>query len=152
MKKLKYAGLCAAGIAVNFACPLIDWLFCYVFDLFYTVSIGLFIIVGAVLCIGSGFLHVAFMNIIRKRLMMSSKWYFLTVFAALVVLCGLGIILTFAFSESICAGWDGLGKAMTLFFFSIGIGGVAIVSGISTLCIQPLLGVAEPDKGEERDQ
>ena len=92
------------------------------------------------------------MNIIRKRLMISSKWYFLTVFAALVVLCGLGIILTFAFSESIRAGWDGLGKAMTLFFFSIGIGGVAIVSGISTLCIQPLLGVAEPAKGEERDQ
>ena len=48
--------------------------------------------------------------------MISSKWYFLTVFAALVVLCGLGIILTFAFSESIWAGWDGLGKAMTLFF------------------------------------
>ena len=57
MKNLKYAGLCAAGIAVNFACPLIDWLFCYVFDLFYTVSIGLFVIVGAVLCIGSGFLR-----------------------------------------------------------------------------------------------
>ena len=92
------------------------------------------------------------MIIIRKRLMISSKWYFLTVFAALVVLCGLGIILTFAFSESIWAGWDGLGKAMTLFFSSIGIGGVAIVGGIATLCIQPLLGVAEPDKGEERDQ
>lgn len=90
MIKLKYAGLCAAGLAMNLACLLIDWLFCYIFDLFYTVSIGLFIIVGAVLCIGSGFLHVAFMNIIRKRLMISSKWYFLTVFAALVVLCGLG--------------------------------------------------------------
>lgn len=116
MIKLKYAGLCAAGLAMNLACLPINWLFCYIFDLFYTVSIGLFIIVGAVLCIGSGFLHVAFMNIIRKRLMISSKWYFLTVFAALVVLCGLGIILTFAFSESIWAGWDGLGKAMTLFF------------------------------------
>lgn len=116
MINLKYAGLCAAGLAMNLACLPIDWLFCYIFDLFYTVSIGLFIIVGAVLCIGSGFLHVAFMNIIRKRLMISSKWYFLTVFAALVVLCGLGIILTFAFSESIWAGWDGLGKAMTLFF------------------------------------
>ena len=110
MIKLKYAGICAAGLAMNLACLPIDWLFCYIFDLFYTVSIGLFIIVGAVLCIGSGFLHVAFMNIIRKRLMISSKWYFLTVFAALVVLCGLGIILTFAFSESIWAGWDGLGK------------------------------------------
>lgn len=80
MTKLKYAGLCAAGLAMNLACLLIDWLFCYIFDLFYTVSIGLFIIVGTVLCIGSGFLHVAFMNIIRKRLMISSKWYFLTVF------------------------------------------------------------------------
>ena len=152
MKYLKYAGLCAAGIFVNLACLPIDWLFCYVFDLFYTVSIGLFIIVGAVLCIGSGFLHVAFMNIIRKKLMISSKWYFLTVFAALVVLCGLGIILTFAFSDSIWSGWDGLGMALTLFFSSIGIGVVTIVSGIATLCIQPLLGVAEPDKNEERDQ
>ena len=73
MIKLKYAGICAAGLAMNLACLPIDWLFCYIFDLFYTVSIGLFIIVGAVLCIGSGFLHVAFMNIIRKRLMISSN-------------------------------------------------------------------------------
>ena len=45
MIKLKYAGLCAAGLAMNLACLPIDWLFCYIFDLFYTVSIGLFIIV-----------------------------------------------------------------------------------------------------------
>ena len=64
MIKLKYAGLCAAGLAMNLACLPIDWLFCYIFDLFYTVSIGLFIIVGAVLCIGSGFLHVAFIEMV----------------------------------------------------------------------------------------
>lgn len=37
MTKLKYAGLCAAGLAMNLVCLPIDWLFCYIFDLFYTV-------------------------------------------------------------------------------------------------------------------
>lgn len=143
MKFWKYAGLCAAGSAVNFACLPLDWLFCYLLDSFCTVSIGLFIAVGIVLCIGSGFAHVAFLNVIRKNLMITTKWYFLAAFLFPLVLSGLGVILAFS---GVFSGWDGLGKALTLFFISIGIGASALISSISAVLVNQFLGVHEPDE------
>lgn len=143
MKFWKYAGLCAAGSAVNFACLPLDWLFCCLLDSFCTVSIGLFIAVGIVLCIGSGFAHVAFLNVIRKNLMITTKWYFLAAFFFPVVLSGLGLILAFS---GVWSGWDGLGKALTLFFISLGIGASALISSISAVFVDNFLGVPGPDE------
>lgn len=143
MKFWKYAGLCATGSAVNFACLPLDWLFCCLLDSFFTVSIGLFIAVGIVLCIGSGFAHVAFLNVIRKNLMITTKWYFLAAFFFPVVLSGLGLILAFS---GVFSGWDGLGKALTLFFISLGIGASALISSISAVFVDHFLGVPETDE------
>lgn len=143
MKFWKYAGLCATGSAVNFACLPLDWLFCCLLDSFFTVSIGLFIAVGIVLCIGSGFAHVAFLNVIRKNLMITTKWYFLAAFLFPLVLSGLGLILAFS---GVWSGWDGLGKALTLFFISLGIGASALISCISAVFVDHFLGVPGPDE------
>ena len=143
MKFWKYAGLCAAGSAVNFACLPLDWLFCCLLDSFFTVSIGLFIAVGIVLCIGSGFAHVAFLNVIRKKLMITTKWYFIAAFLFPLVLSGLGLILAFS---GVFSGWDGLGKALTLFFISLGIGASALISSISAVFVDHFLGVPETDE------
>lgn len=64
MINLKYAGLCAAGLAMNLACLLIDSFLGSTLD----YDIPMYFLVGILLCIGSGFAHAAFMNIIRKSL------------------------------------------------------------------------------------
>ena len=64
MIKLKYAGLCAAGLSMNLACLLIDSFLGSTLD----YDIPMYFLVGILLCIGSGFAHAAFMNIIRETL------------------------------------------------------------------------------------
>ena len=67
MSKLKYAGLCAAGIALNVTCTT----FCLF--LIMQVFIGnpyefIPYLIGLALGIAAGFVHVLLLNIIRKKL------------------------------------------------------------------------------------
>lgn len=151
MTKLKYAGLCAAGIAVDLACLLID--------LYIGSALGfdvyLYFGIGILLCIGSGFAHVAFMNIIRKKLVRRLKWYLLAVFAATLALSGLAVLLAIVLDMTVWAersGFFNFSPAVSIVLIAIGVAAVTSYSGIATLCVQPLLGVAEPDKGEEHDK
>lgn len=152
MKILKYAGLCAAGLVLNIALILIDAFVCTGFDsvLFSTEIVFVFIALG--FCIGSGFIHVKLMNLIRKKLMMRSRWYSISVFIAPVVLGAIGIILTFLFGETIWSGWAGLGNVITLFFCSIIWGIMSIFSGISTVCLSGPFGTPEPGKSDISSQ
>ena len=144
MIKLKYAGLCAAGLAMNLACLLIDSFLGSTLDF----DIPMCFLVGILLCIGSGFAHAAFMNIIRKNLVRRSKWYLLAVFA-LAVVAAIVLDMTIWAERS---GFFNFSPAVSIVLIAIGVAAVTSYSGIATLCVQPLLGVAEPDKNEERDQ
>ena len=151
MINLKYAGLCAAGLAMNLACLLIDSFLgsTLVYD------IPMYFLVGILLCIGSGFAHAAFMNIIRKKLVRRSKWYLLAVFAAPLALSALAVVAAFVLDMTIWAersGFFNFSPAVSIVLIAIGVAAVTSYSGIATLCVQPLLGVAEPDKGEEHDK
>lgn len=146
MKYLKYAGLCAAGLALNIALILIDAFVCARFDsvLFSTEIVFVFIALG--FCIGSAFIHVKLMNLIRKKLVMRSRCYLISVFIAPVVLGGLGVILALLLGETIWSGWAGLGNALTMFFGSIIWGIMTMFSGISTVCLNAPFGAPEPEK------
>lgn len=151
MTKLKYAGLCAAGLAVDLACLMIDLFLGSIMDF----DIYLCLCVGILLCIGSGFAHVAFMNIIRKKLVRRSKWYLLAVFGAPLALSALAFVLGIVLDLTVWSGRSGFfnySPSVRILFAVIPIVVVSSISGIATLCVQPLLVVAEPDKGEERDQ
>ena len=151
MIKLKYAGLCAAGLAMNLACLLIDSFLGSTLDF----DIPMYFLVGLLLCIGSGFAHAAFMNIIRKKLARRSKWYLLAVFAAPLALSALAVVAAFVLDMTVWAersGFFNFSPAISIFFVAVGVGVACSLSGIATLCVQPLLGVAEPDKGEEHDK
>ena len=146
MIKLKYAGLCAAGLAMNLACLLIDSFLGSTLD----VDIPMCFLVGILLCIGSGFAHAAFMNLVRR-----SKWYLLAVFAAPLALSALAVVAAIVLDMTIWAersGFFNFSPAVSIVLIAIGVAAVTSYSGIATLCVQPLLGVAEPDKNEERDQ
>ena len=80
MTKLKYAGLCAAGIIVDIICIFVDSIVCVKFDHFLINPQIVFVLIGLGLCIGAGFAHVAFMNIIMEKPVMRAKWYLLLVF------------------------------------------------------------------------
>ena len=146
MKYLKYAGLSAAGLALNIALILIDAFVCARFDsvLFSTEKVFVFIALG--FCIGSAFIHVKLMNLIRKKLVMRSRCYLISVFIAPVVLGGLGVILALLLGETIWSGWAGLGNALTMFFGSIIWGIMTMFSGISTVCLNSPFGAPEPEK------
>lgn len=146
MKYLKYAGLCAAGLALNIALILIDAFVCARFDsvLFSTEKVFVFIALG--FCIGSAFIHVKLMNLIRKKLVMRSRCYLISVFIAPVVLGGLGVILALLLGETIWSGWAGLGNVVTMFFGSIIWGIMSMFSGISTVCLNAPFGAPEPEK------
>lgn len=151
MIKLKYAGICAAGLAMNLACLLINSFLCSTLDF----DIPMYFLVGILLCIGSGFAHAAFMNIIRKKLVRRSKWYLLAVFAAPLALSGLAVLLAIVLDMTVWAercGFFNFSPAVSIFLIAIGVAAVTSYSGIATLCVQPLLGVAKPDKGEEHDK
>lgn len=136
MSKLKYAGLCAAGIVLNVACEF----FCLF--LIMQVFIGnpyefIPYLIGFVLSAAAGFVHVLLLNIIRKKLGMKIVGYSLAVFVVPMGLAILGVIIPFAANMSICDG-------MPMLVYSGAILPVTIVSGISTLCFSQHFDAPEP--------
>lgn len=136
MAKLKYAGLCTAGIALNVACSTLC--------LFLIMQVFLgnpyeFIpyLIGLVLGIAAGFVHVLLMNIIRKKLEKRAFGYALAVFVVPMGLAILGVIVPFA------AVSMGFGDRLSMFLYSFSILPVIIVSGISTLCFSQHFGVLD---------
>lgn len=146
MKYLKYAGLCAAGLALNIALILTDAFVCAGFDHALFSPQIVFVLIALGFCIGSGFLHVKLMNLIRKKLVMRSRWYLISVFIAPVVLGGLGVILALLLGETVWSGWEGLGNVVTMFFCSIIWGIMSMFSGISTVSLNAPFGAPEPEK------
>ena len=133
MAKLKYAGLCAAGIVLNVACAF----FCLF--LIMQVFIGnpyefIPYLIGFVLSAAAGFVHVLLLNIIRKKLGMKIVGYSLAVFVVPLGLAILGVIIPFAANMSISDG-------MPMLVYSGAILPVTIVSGISTICFSQHFGV-----------
>lgn len=139
MRYLKYMGLCAAGLATDLACLALVAVFFALFESWF-----LAFLLGVFLCVGSGFAHVAFMNIIRRKLALTAWWYVLAVFIVPVVLGVLGIILAFVLGDTVWAGWNGLGKALSLFFTSLGVGVSSLICGISAACVNGCLGAEGP--------
>ena len=137
MSKLKYAGLCAAGIALNVACTAIC------LYLIFEVFVGSpykFIpyLIGFVISAAAGFVHVQLMNIIRKILEKKALGYALAVFFIPAGIADLGLILPLLeIKMNFSAG-------LSMFFTSISILPVIIVSGISTLCFNQHFGAPEP--------
>ena len=146
MKILKYAGLCVAGLVMNIALILIDAFVCARFDSILFSTEIVFVLIALGFCIGSAFIHVKLMNLIRKKLVMRSRWYLISVFIAPVVLGGLGVILALVLGETIWSGWAGLGNVVTMFFCSIIWGIMSMFSGISTVCLNSPFGALEPEK------
>ena len=136
MSKLKYAGLCAAGIVLNVACAF----FCLF--LIMQVFIGnpyefIPYLIGFVLCAAAGFLHVLLLNIIRKKLGMKIVGYSLAVFVVPMGLAILGVIIPFAVVRM------SFSVALSMLMYSFWFLPVTIVSGISTICFSQHFGVLE---------
>ena len=136
MEKLKYAGLCAAGIALNVACTT----FCLF--LIMQVFIGnpyefIPYLIGLALGIAAGFVHVLLLNIIRKKLGMKIIGYALAVFVVPMGIAIVGIIVPFATNMSLSYG-------LSILLYSFSILPVIIVSGISTICFNQHFGAPEP--------
>ena len=133
MPKLKYAGLCAAGIMLNVACTF----FCLF--LIMQVFIGnpyefIPYLIGFVLSAAAGFLHVLLLNIIRKKLGKKTFGYVLAVFVVPMGIAIVGIIVPFAANMSLSYG-------LSILLYSFSILPVTIVSGISTICFSQHFGV-----------
>lgn len=137
MAKLKYAGLCAAGIVLNVACTA----FCLF--LIFEVFLGnpyKFIpyLIGFVISAAAGFVHVLLLNIIRKKLGKKTFGYALAVFCIPAGIAVLGLILPLlAISMELSVG-------LSIYFCSLSILPVTIISGISTLCFNHFFGAPEP--------
>ena len=134
MSKLKYAGLCAAGIALNVACAF----FCLF--LIMQVFIGnpyefIPYLIGFVLSAAAGFVHVLLLNIIRKKLGMKIVGYSLAVFVVPMGLAILGVIIPFAVVRM------SFSVALSMLMYSFWFLPVTIVSGISTICFSQHFGV-----------
>ena len=144
MSKLKYAGLCAAGIALNIACTALC-LF-----LIMQVFIGnpyefIPYLIGLVICAAAGFVHVLLLNIVRKKLVKKTFGYALAVFVVPMGIAIVGIILPYtAVSMSFSVG-------ISIFLYSFSILPVIIVSGISTLCFNQHFGAPEPASPDTED-
>lgn len=135
MAKLKYAGLCAAGIVLNVACAF----FCLF--LIMQVFIGnpyefIPYLIGFVVSAAAGFVHVLLLNIIRKKLGMKIVGYSLAVFVVPMGIAIVGIIVPFAANMSLSYG-------LSILLYSFSILPVTIVSGISTICFSQHFGVLE---------
>ena len=136
MSKLKYAGLCAAGIALNVACAF----FCLF--LIMQVFIGnpyefIPYLIGFVISAAAGFVHVLVLNLIRKKLGKKTFGYVLAVFVVPMGIAIVGIIVPFAANMSLSYG-------LSILLYSFSILPVIIVSGISTLCFNQHFGAPEP--------
>ena len=136
MSKLKYAGLCAAGIALNVACAF--------FCLFLIMQVFMgnpyeFIpyLIGFVISAAAGFVHVLVLNLIRKKLVKKTFGYVLAVFVVPMGIAIVGIIVPFAANMSLSYG-------LSILLYSFSILPVIIVSGISTLCFNQHFGAPEP--------
>lgn len=144
MAKLKYAGLCAAGIVLNVACTA----FCLF--LIMQVFIGnpyefIPYLIGLVICAAAGFVHVLVLNIIRKKLGKKTFGYALAVFFIPAGIADLGLILPLLeIKISFSVG-------LSMFLNSIAILPVIIVSGISTLCFNQHFGAPEPASPDTED-
>ncbi len=144
MSKLKYAGLCAAGIVLNVACEALC------LYLIFEVFVGnpyKFIpyIIGFFICAAAGFLHVQLMNIIRKKLGKKTFCYALAVFFIPAGIADLGLILPLLeIKISFSVG-------LSMFFNSIAILPVIIVSGISTYSFNHFFGAPEPTFPDTED-
>lgn len=144
MAKLKYAGLCAAGIALNVACTT----FCLF--LIMQVFIGnpyefIPYLIGLALGIAAGFVHVLLLNIIRKKLGMKIIGYALAVFVVPMGIAIVGIILPFATNMSLSYG-------LSILLYSFSILPVTIVSGISTICFNQHFGAPEPASADTENR
>ena len=144
MSKLKYAGLCAAGIALNVACTALC-LF-----LIMQVFIGnpyefIPYLIGLALGIAAGFVHVLLLNIIRKKLGMKIIGYALAVFVVPMGIAIVGIILPFATNMSLSYG-------LSILLYSFSILPVTIVSGISTICFNQHFGAPEPASADTENR
>ena len=143
MAKLKYAGLCAAGIVLNVACTA----FCLF--LIMQVFIGntyefIPYLIGLALSIAAGFVHVLLLNIIRKKLGKKTFGYALAVFVVPVGIAILGVIVPLAANMSLSDG-------LPMFSYSLSILLVIIISGISTLCFNQHFGAPEPASPDTED-
>lgn len=157
MTKLKFAGFCAAGLGTDLACTAVSFLLTFVisdnlFSLDFRGSLLVFIIAGVVICIGSGFAHNAFRNIIRDKLQIRSIWYTVAVFGVPMILGGLGVPLAMVLGQTIWTGWDKLGYAMSLFVYSIVVCSTSILCYISTKCVEARFGIDEPAPPEKPDE
>lgn len=135
MVKLKYAGLCAAGIALNVTCTA----FCLF--LIMQVFIGnpyefIPYLIGFVISAAAGFVHVLVLNLIRKKLGKKTLGYVLAVFVVPMGIAIVGIIVPFAANMSLSYG-------LSILLYSFSILPVIIVSGISTLCFNQHFGAPE---------
>ncbi len=143
MVKLKYAGLCAAGLALNIACAFgCIWLY------WFFVAEGtdfLVLVIGIVLSVAAGFVHVLLLNIIRKKLGKRTFGYALAVFFIPAGIADLGLILPLLEIKM------NFSVGLSMFFTSISILPVIIVSGISTLCFNHYFGAPEPASPDTED-
>ena len=154
MRTLKYIGLCAAGLVVDAACMMCDWLLLRIIDFCYNSAV-LYLIVGVALCIASGFAHAAFMNIIRKRLSKKASVYPRVVFAAPLAVSVFVFVLALILYRTLWAertGFFDYSPAISMVIISVYSAAVLIVSWISTLCIDCHLGKGEPAKFVESDE
>lgn len=144
MSKLKYAGLCAAGIVLNVACTSLC------LYLIMQVFIGnpyefIPYLIGLVICAAAGFVHVLVLNIIRKKLSKKTFGYALAVFFIPAGIANLGLILPLLEIKM------NFSVGLSMFLNSIAILPVIIVSGISTLCFNQHLGAPEPALPDTED-
>ena len=156
MTKLKFAGFCAAGLGTDLACTAVSLLLTGIMNNFFSMdfrdSLLVFIIAGVIMCIGSGFAHNAFRNIIREKLRIRSIWYTVAVFGAPMILGGIGVPLAWVLGQTIWTGWDKLGYAMSLFTYSIAIAAASTLSYISTKCVEARFGCDEPAPPDKSDE
>lgn len=136
MVKLKYAGLCAAGIVLNVACTSLC------LYLILEVFLGnpyefIPYLIGLVICAAAGFVHVLVLNIIRKKLGKKTFGYALAVFFIPAGIANLGLILPLLEIKM------NFSVGLSMFLNSIAILPVIIVSGISTLCFNQHFGAPE---------
>ena len=143
MVKLKYAGLCAAGILLNVACTSLC------LYLILEVFLGnpyefIPYLIGLVICAAAGFVHVLVLNLIRKKLGKKTFGYVLAVFVVPMGIAIVGIIVPFAANMSLSYG-------LSILLYSFSILPVIIVSGISTLCFNQHFGAPEPASPDTED-
>ena len=144
MAKLKYTGLCAAGILLNVACTSLC------LYLILEVFLGnpyefIPYLIGLVICAAAGFVHVLLLNIVRKKLVKKTFGYALAVFFIPAGIANLGLILPLLEIKM------NFSVGLSMFLNSIAILPVIIVSGISTLCFNQHFGAPEPASPDTED-